>query len=173
MTQIYSPSTKSGSTTPKVALPDFVITPDQVVGMLLKSDHVMLQGFGGVSQKLPFWIPVAVTPDVKEIEKSVQQKRQWMTRLHWALVSIMAAAALLLVIVTALLQPSSKTQGAWSVQVVQPQGVLVSVGLPGQSSAVKLTIPVGAMLPNGDILRSVDSTLQSYSTDTQITVVKK
>lgn len=151
----------------------FVIAPDQVVAMLIKADHVNLRGFGGVSQKLPFWLPTTSAFESQVMETDIRTRNRFLSNLQWAFLAILGLTALLLVAITWVSQPNSRAQGIWMVELVSTDSVRVRVGASGKFSAATLTVPINAMLPNGEMLRSVDPALQSFSTDTQITVVKK
>lgn len=141
--------------------------------MLIKSDHVNLQGFGGVSQKLPFWVASASEFGFASVRDAVEQKQLRVSRMQWALLGMFGFVVALLALVIGLSRSPATAQGAWSVQSVGIASVSVRMGAIGTASPAVLDVPVGAMLPNGETLISVEPSLQSYSTNTHITVVKK
>ncbi len=62
---------------------------------------------------------------------------------------------------------SSDQALSWRAKAVTNSGVLIGMGNSD------LTIPIGAMLPNGEVLRSVNVSQQSFSTESSETMVKK
>lgn len=150
----------------------FVIAPDQVVAMLIGAEHVTLQGFGGVSQKLPFWVPTVSHFGDVNTEAEICRKRLLVTRLQWGLLGVLCFALSSLAFVAWVSRAPTSSHGAWSIQVVRANGVSVRVGTANTAASVVLSVPVGSMLPNGEMLISVDPVRQSYTTNTHITTVK-
>lgn len=148
----------------------FTIAPDQVIGMLIQADHIKLEGFGGVAQKLPFWVPVATGFELPKVEVDIQRNRRRVEVIQWGVLLVVVVLFIALVLVLSVGGPSGSSI-TWRVKSVQARGIAVMLGEGEQK--VQSFIPVGSMLPSGELLRSVDTGLQSYTTDTQIIVVKK
>lgn len=149
-----------------------VITPDQVVALLLGSETVTLTGFGGVPTRAPFWVPVVARHDTTQVS---QAYRRSMKVVRWVSGSALAIAV---VVAGSLLfwagGQSASGEGtragapvAWTAKAVVNGGVVVNLGTQD------VTVPLGSILPNGEMLRDLDVRLQTFSTDSQITAVKR
>jgi hypothetical protein len=57
--------------------------------------------------------------------------------------------------------------GSWSTKSVERHGITLSVG------GALVAVPLGGLLPNGEVLRTVDSARQTFSTDSQTVAVKQ
>lgn len=157
--------------------PGAAITPDQIISALIGADSVVLKGFNPVQTKpLPFWVPTISQFDVAMSAPAARKASLLTHRLSVLAVLIMLACVGLLTYwgqqMYGLAAATSKAQAqskaaSWAVKSVNDGGVQIQMG------SILLPVPLGAMLPNGEILRGVDVQLQSYSTDTQTTVVKK
>ncbi|WP_371436234.1 hypothetical protein [Polaromonas sp.] len=148
-----------------------VIAPDQVVSLLIGSNTITLDGFGGIPLDSPFWVPNINSYDP---EQAGRARKQVMKVIRWISGSAIAATVLGLCILMywagTMAKPSEVVAAptiAWSAKAVTGDGVIVTVG------AGDLTVPVGAILPNGEILRDLDIRRQTYSTDSHITAVKR
>ena len=156
---------------------DVFITSEQLVCALLGSDHVVLQGFGNPQQEVPFWMPVASVfspePDAPDLASKKVSHTMRRLLLLSALVAMVCLSSLAFLggRMTAPFDTSKSpapagSAVAWTVKSVNDTGILVGVG------NASLTIPIGAMLPSGEILRGVNARHQNYYTDTQVTAVK-
>lgn len=147
------------------------ITPDQLVGMILGADAVVLKGFGGVPAKLPFWVPVV---DKFDVQMSAPASRKATEPFKLLFIpSIIFGVILLLGIafwagtIDRLGGMQAGLMGTWSAKSVERHGITLSVG------GTLMAVPVGGLLPNGEFLRKVDAVRQTYSTDSQTVAVKQ
>lgn len=150
---------------------DTVITPDQLMSFLIGSETIPLRGLGGIPGKVPFWVPSVSSPNPRLVPAAVALQRAMLTRMQKisVVVAVVALAALAYFAGTY----RSHTRGAdasgaaWEVKSVDTNAISIRLG----NSMV--VVQVGNPLPNGQILRGVDPHQQSFTTDSQITVIKK
>ncbi|MBQ0916976.1 hypothetical protein KBW71_00730 [Hydrogenophaga aromaticivorans] len=138
---------------------------------MLKSDVVNLSGFGAYEQMdAPAWVPLVQRPFPEEVGAAiVETKGLRMRVLSIPLVALLLCATALAFTVGRLyFQPVSVASPiVWHVESVGLAGLSVMVG------ARVIQIPVGAVLPSGERLVSVDAPKQSYETPHQRVVLSK
>lgn len=147
------------------------ITPDELVGMILGFDNITLKGFERKQARLPFWMPVVQGYSHEELGEAVTQARKpFRVLLIPALFAILATIATMAYwvgTIERMTEPAFALIGAWTVKSVSTEGVLLNI------EGVNVAVPVGGLLPNGEILKHVDTVRQTYATDSQTTAVKK
>lgn len=148
-----------------------LITPDHLVAMLVGSDSVRLKGFGGVPAELPIWIPSVASFDPAGSANATEAVDRRLARFSRPALVVCAVLlsfmAFMVGRIPAIGLADGGAQAQWTAKSVTSSEVIVKIG------AETISIPVGAMLPSGELLRSVDVQRQTYATDTQITAVKK
>ena len=148
------------------------ITPDEVVSILLGSKSIKLSGFGGQPLDCPFWLPNIETYSPELAQEAVRKAGK--TSRIFILAGIMFITAclggLLFWLGSFYSVGASARDSAvilWSPKGVTREGVILMLG------SAQVTVPLGAMLPNGEVLRSVNAAMQTYATDNNETAVKK
>lgn len=146
-------------------------TPVQVVCALLKSDVVYLSGFDAHAQMdAPAWVPLVQRPFPEDVGAAITETKGLRMRvLSIPLGALLLCATALAFTVGRLnFQPVSVASPiVWHVESVGSAGLSVMVG------ARAIQIPVGAVLPSGERLVSVDLPNQSYETPHQRVVLSK
>ena len=153
-------------------VPDGLITPDQVVSMLVGADSIRVSGFGGAPVECPFWMPMAGTysSDLasQAVNRALATKRRYMALVLCAAVILVTVTAFFLGRAYDLAGQSPASSSSWITQAVTNDGVIILV-----MGVQPITVPVGAVLPNGEILKSVNIRSQTFSTDHHETAIKK
>lgn len=146
------------------------IAPDQLISALIGADAIELQGFGGIPARLPFWVPVISELKPSSTPAAAARARSAASKI--AIISSIAGALALAFLAFwagrafSDASPLAQSQSGWHVKAVEQASVLVQVGV------TQARVPVGSILPNGEILRSVDPDRRSFATDTLVTAVK-
>lgn len=148
------------------------ITPDEVVSILNGSTSIKLSGFGGQPLDCPFWLPNLETYAPELAQQAIQKTTQISQRL--LLVGTAFTAIFLGVFIfwmgsvyNSNSSSSLQLTSTWSPKGVTHEGVVLMIG------SSQTTVPVGAMLPNGETLRSINAARQTYTTDNNETAVKR
>ena len=149
---------------------DTVIAPDQLVSLLIGADYVELRGFGGPPADLPFWVPAVQNFSPDESDGASRKAFRFFQMLWWPSLLVGVAAICIVAFWAGSLGSPARGGGksnAWAAKSVGANTVVMTAG------SVTVVVPVGGVLPSGEILRGVDELRQNFSTDTQTTAVKK
>jgi hypothetical protein len=148
-----------------------IITPDELVGMILGYESITLKGFEREQTPLPFWMPSVQTYSHEAMNEAVAKARKpFKTLFLPALLVILLTISIVAYwvgTIEKMTEPASAMIGAWTAKSVSTDGILLNV------EGVGVGVPVGGLLPNGEILRHVDTVRQTYATDSQTTAIKK
>lgn len=153
------------------AEPREVIAPDQIVSALIRADSVLLKGFASTPAS-SFLMPVVRSMDPAQSAPAARKASLITSRLGFAGIAVVVLCCSALAFWAGRLsdappgQASAAAAPTWMARAVKDSGVSLVMG------SATLVIPVGAMLPSGEILRGINVSQQSYFTDTQVTVVK-
>lgn len=149
---------------------DFSVTPDQIVSALIGAEFLMMKGFGGQSAQT---LQILSLPTVRSFEPSepivavqnLNRLRKWLVLC--AALAILACSNFFTYLTSSASKQSVVAELApWSLATVQEGGITIKMG------TAMLSVPIGARLPNGEILRSIDAAHQGYATDSEM-VTKK
>jgi hypothetical protein len=147
------------------------ITPDELVSMILGHETITLKGFERKPANLPFWMPVVQGYSTDELNEAVDKARQPLRALLlpslFAILAMIAIMAYWAGTIEKISEPATAMMGGWTAKGVSTEGVQLMI------EGVGVDVPVGGLLPNGEILKNVDTVRQTYATDSQTTAIKK
>lgn len=152
------------------------ITPDQVVAALMGRQDFVMDGFGDLDPEISAHIPNVALPEMnggldssrETIEFFERKQRIRLLAINMAVaIAVAAIAAFLVLISTSKIIPNDSLNLEWKVVSVERDGVEVAIG------GKRIAFPVGAPLPSGELLVSVEPAAQAFSTSNQVIQLRK